>query len=140
MPHLVDVKSPPSLERRPHVNENSQSRPQRRERTRFNHIQSVELEREFHKNPYPGIQRRVELASKLAIDESRIQVRAILMQIFMGLISYLFGFMHSMNEAEMISAGELLCKTFYSAEDVLKNSDVNLRETKHYFKEDNWAS
>lgn len=86
LPHLVDVRSPPSLERRPHVKENSQSRPQRRERTRFNHIQSVELEREFHKNPYPGIQHRVELASKLAIDESRIQVRAILMEIFMGLI------------------------------------------------------
>lgn len=66
----------PQLERKIHLYE-VHSRPQRRERTKFNRVQSVELEREFHKNPYPGIQRRVELACKLAIDESRIQVRAI---------------------------------------------------------------
>lgn len=52
-------------------------RPQRRERTKFNRVQSLELEKEFQKNPYPGIQRRIQLASKLAIDESRIQVKTI---------------------------------------------------------------
>ena len=57
--------------------EEGHPRPQRRERTKFNRIQSLELEKEFQKNPYPGIQRRVQLACKLAIDESRIQVTAI---------------------------------------------------------------
>lgn len=49
-------------------------RPQRRERTKFNRVQSLELEKEFQTNPYPGIERRIQLARKLAIDESRIQV------------------------------------------------------------------
>ena len=35
--------------------------------------------------------------------------------------------MHAMNEAEMISAGEFLWKTFCSAEDVWQISDVNLQ-------------
>ena len=69
-------RSLPPLERKPHLHDEP-PRPQRRERTKFNRVQSIELEREFHKNPYPGIQRRVELACKLAIDESRIQVRMI---------------------------------------------------------------
>lgn len=69
-------RSSPPLARKIHSDE-GHPRPQRRERTKFNRVQSLELEREFQKNPYPGIQRRVELACKLAIDESRIQVTAI---------------------------------------------------------------
>ena len=57
--------------------EEGHPRPQRRERTKFNRIQSLELEKEFQRNPYPGIQRRIQLACKLAIDESRIQVTTI---------------------------------------------------------------
>lgn len=57
--------------------EEGHPRPQRRERTKFNRVQSLELEKEFQKNPYPGIQRRIQLACKLAIDESRIQVTAV---------------------------------------------------------------
>ncbi|XP_068741341.1 paired box protein Pax-3-like [Montipora capricornis] len=54
--------------------DNEASRPRRRVRTRFNRAQTIELEREFLKNPYPGIQGRIILAYKLDIDESRIQV------------------------------------------------------------------
>ena len=48
---------------------------QRRMRTRFNRAQSTQLEREFLRNPYPGVQGRITLAGKLEIDEPRIKVR-----------------------------------------------------------------
>lgn len=48
---------------------------QRRMRTRFNRAQSAQLEREFLRNPYPGVQGRITLAGKLEIDEPRIKVR-----------------------------------------------------------------
>ena len=51
-------------------------------RTRFNPAQTIELEREFLKNPYPGIQGRIILADKLDIDESRIQVSNELLFLF----------------------------------------------------------
>ena len=57
--------------------EETHPRPQRRERTKFTRVQSLELEKEFQRNPYPGIQQRIQLAYKLAIDESRIQVTTI---------------------------------------------------------------
>lgn len=57
--------------------EEAHPRPQRRERTKFDRVQSLELDKEFQRNPYPGIQRRIQLACKLAIDESRIQVTTI---------------------------------------------------------------
>ena len=73
-PYSRDVRIPLPLTNRTQSILDSPSRPQRRERTKFNHLQSNALEREFQKNPYPGIQRRIELACKLEIDESRIQV------------------------------------------------------------------
>lgn len=76
----IDWKNLPARDRiTPALQRDSQGygtlRTQRRMRTRFNRSQSAELEREFLRNPYLGVQGRITLADKLEIDESRIQVR-----------------------------------------------------------------
>ncbi|XP_044523144.1 homeobox protein Mix.1-like [Gracilinanus agilis] len=46
----------------------------KRERTMFNEVQLDVLLGEFHKNPYPNYSVRSELANRLDVPESRIQL------------------------------------------------------------------